>query len=162
MKIIAIAAVVEGTWAIGYKSDLIVHDSEDMAHFRTTTKGHTVIMGRKTWESLGVSSLPKRINIVMTSSEHNNDPDGGLYFVKSVDESIELAEKLGTEKAFVIGGGEIYRAFMPHYTDAILTRFSTHHDAPYDTTLPPIHYGLDLVSTQPLSCGIIQHWTKLR
>ena len=122
-------------WAIGYQGHLIYHIREDMKRFRKLTTGHTIVMGRNTFESIG-KPLPGRKNIVITRnhSEMTNkysdvidslydDPTTSLEF--SPMSVVETAARLSTnhcEDTFVIGGASIYKHLMP-YIDAIeLTR----------------------------------------
>lgn len=106
-----IAAVCDGG-GIGYKGDLIWKISADMIHFKELTLGNVVIMGRKTYESIG-KPLNCRDNIVVTSQDLNID---GVHCVRSLEDAYKLAEDLDGEKIFVIGGGQLYEAAMP-YTD---------------------------------------------
>ncbi|MFJ2738441.1 dihydrofolate reductase [Streptomyces sp. NPDC087440] len=100
---------------------------EDMAHFKATTLGHPVVMGRKTWDSLPPRFRPLsgRHNIVVT-----RDPQWsaeGAERAGSVPEALELAEKAasGTGEVWVIGGGEIYRAALDHATLLSVTEIDT-------------------------------------
>ena len=106
-----IAAVCDGR-CIGYKGDLIVRIPADMKHFKDLTLGNVVIMGRKTFESIG-KPLNCRDNIVVTSQDLNVE---GIHCVRSLEDAYRLAEDLDGEKVFVIGGGQLYEAAMP-YTD---------------------------------------------
>ena len=104
---------------------------EDLQRFKTLTSGHAVVMGRKTWESLG-RPLPKRTNIVITRNP-DYKPEGALV-AQSLEAAIELAK--GDDEIFVIGGGEIYRQAM-----SIADRlYITHVECSYegDTTFPDI------------------------
>lgn len=92
---------------IGRGNDLIWHFHADMKFFRETTTGNTVVMGRKTFESLP-KVLPNRKNIVITSDK-NLKIDGAVV-VHSIDEALEKAEN---DNVFVIGGGNIYAQFLP-------------------------------------------------
>ncbi|KKW16678.1 MAG: Dihydrofolate reductase [Parcubacteria group bacterium GW2011_GWA1_50_14] len=114
MLISAIAAIGKNN-VIGQNNDLVWKIPDDLARFREITKGHPVIMGRRTFESIG-RPLPDRTNIVI-SREKDYAPEG-VSVVYSVDEAIEKAKSLGNDEIFVIGGGEIYRQFMP-YTDKL-------------------------------------------
>lgn len=108
-----IAAVCDGR-CIGYNGDLIVRIPADMKHFKELTLGNVVIMGRKTYESIG-KPLNCRDNIVVTSKDLNIE---GVQCVRSLEDAYRLAEDLDGEKVFVIGGGQLYKAAMP-YTDTL-------------------------------------------
>ena len=99
-----IIAAVADNGAIGRDNALLWHISEDMKHFRKTTSGNPVIMGRRTYESIG-RPLPKRRNIVVSRSW--KEVHEGVETVRSLDEAFALAGS--HERCFVIGGGEIYR-----------------------------------------------------
>lgn len=115
---------------IGRKNDLLWNLPRDMKHFRNTTAGRPVIMGQKTFESLGKTvegkqigkPLPNRRNIVIT-----RDPDfkaTGIEIVYSIDDLIELCENTSSkdEEFFVIGGGEIYRQMIDKANKLYITR----------------------------------------
>lgn len=103
---ISMIAAVGRNLELGKGNDLIWHFKEDMKFFKETTTGSSVIMGRKTFESLP-KALPNRKNIVITN---NRDyiADGG-YVVNSIEKALELAG----DNAFIIGGGNIYSQFLP-------------------------------------------------
>ncbi|MET9957379.1 dihydrofolate reductase [Streptomyces sp. NPDC006339] len=113
---------------------------EDMAHFKATTHGHPVIMGRKTWDSLPARFRPLtgRRNIVVTRNAHWTAE--GAQRAGSLDAALALAaespEPAGAPAAWVIGGGEIYRAALPYATTLSVTEV----DAPVagDTYAPPL------------------------
>jgi dihydrofolate reductase len=116
MKERHIIAAVADNKAIGYQNKLIYKISNDMQHFKDLTLGNIVIMGRRTYESIGSKPLKCRNNIVVTTkgiaipdSEINN-----LFQVGSLEEAYELAEQLDGEKIFVIGGAQLYEAALPH------------------------------------------------
>lgn len=100
---------------IGRGNDLIWHFHADMKFFRETTTGNTVVMGRKTFESLP-KVLPNRKNIVITSDK-NLKIDGAVV-VHSIDEALKEAEN---DNIFVIGGGNIYAQFLPLANKIYLT-----------------------------------------
>ena len=119
MKVYLIAAVAENG-VIGANGGMPWHLPADMKHFKEATKGHPVIMGRKTWESLGKwKPLPDRVNIVITQTP-NYEAKGGVV-VDSFEAAYAEAQTSSPEKAFVIGGSEIYRLAEPHVDYMILT-----------------------------------------
>lgn len=95
--------------AIGKDNDLIWHLSDDLKRFKALTSGHTVIMGRNTWNSLPRRPLPKRRNIVLTHSD--TFADEGAETAHSVQQVLEMVR--GEEEAFVMGGAAVYRQFLP-------------------------------------------------
>lgn len=119
--------------AIGKNGDLIWHISSDLKRFKTLTMGNTLIMGRKTWDSLPKKPLPGRRNIVVT-----RNPDfkaEGAEVVSSPAEAIEVA---GNEEVFVMGGAEIYNALMPYVNRIYLTEIDAEcADANARLMLPP-------------------------
>ncbi len=117
MSISMIAAVGKNL-ELGKNNDLIWHFKEDMKFFKETTMGHPVIMGRKTFESLP-KALPGRRNIVISSN-----PDykaNGAETVTSINEALEIAKK---EDVFIIGGGRIYKEFLPYADNLYLTEIN--------------------------------------
>ena len=108
-EIVIIAAVARNR-VIGKDNQLLWHIPEDMAHFKALTAGHTVIMGRKTWESLPerFRPLPGRRNIVITRQAGYAAP--GAERADSLEMALELASTAAV--AFVIGGEQIYRQAM--------------------------------------------------
>ncbi|KKQ28677.1 MAG: hypothetical protein A3H17_02250 [Candidatus Levybacteria bacterium RIFCSPLOWO2_12_FULL_37_14] len=113
MKISAIAAIGKNR-ELGKDNKLLWHIQEDLQRFREITKGHPVIMGRKTWESLPVKPLPNRTNIVVTRNPSFSFARGGLAkLAGALEEAIEIAKKeKGSEEIFIIGGGQIYKQAM--------------------------------------------------
>ena len=118
MKIALIAALGENR-VIGVDGDLPWHISEDLKHFKRTTRGHTLVMGRKTFESIG-KALPRRRNIVLTRQLDFDAP--GCEVVDSLAAALALAEEAGEEIVFIGGGESVYREALPMATDLILTR----------------------------------------
>ena len=131
---ISIIVAIAQNGIIGDKNSLLWHIKEDMRFFRTTTSGHAVIMGRKTFESLGSKPLPKRKNIVITRSDLTFE---GALTAHSLDEAIEMAE--GDEETFIIGGAQIYRAALAVADRMYITRVE--HDYQGDTSFPEVDYS---------------------
>jgi dihydrofolate reductase len=115
--IIGIAAV-DRKGAIGKGGKLPWHYSADMKFFRETTTGHAVVMGRKTWLTLG-KPLKNRLNIVL-SRDPSIEPQESLLVLTDIDSVISLHNSLASD-LFVIGGAQIYTAFLPHIEKWIIT-----------------------------------------
>lgn len=131
-----IVAVAEQN-AIGQKGDLLCHMPADLRHFKEVTSGHTVIMGKRTYFSLPISkktgthALPNRKNIVIT------DVAGETFDGAEAAYSIEEAIKLAGGDVYIIGGGMIYRQFMP-IADKLYITHIHHAFAEADTFFPAI------------------------
>jgi dihydrofolate reductase len=115
--IIGIAAVDRNN-AIGKGGKLPWHYSSDMKFFRETTTGHAVVMGRKTWLTIG-KPLKDRLNIVL-SRDSNIEPQESLIVFSDIDSVLSFNNSLTTD-LFVIGGAQIYEAFLPHIEKWIIT-----------------------------------------
>ena len=122
-----IVAVAEGG-VIGGGGDLLWHISEDLRRFKQITSGHTVIMGRKTYESLG-RPLPNRTNVVISRTMGEIE---GCTVVRSLEEAIALFP--AEEEVFVIGGAQIYALALGVADRFYLTRVG--HDYEGDTSFP--------------------------
>lgn len=132
MVSIIVAIAQNGT--IGDKNSLLWHIKEDMRFFRTTTSGHAVIMGRKTFESLGSKPLPKRKNIVITRADRSFE---GAFTAHSLEEAIAMAE--GDEEIFIIGGAQIYAEALSVADRMYITRVERDYEG--DTSFPKIDYS---------------------
>ena len=123
MLVSAIAAVSKNR-AIGYENKLLWDIPDDLKHFKKITEGHTVVMGSKTYESIG-RPLPKRVNIILTRNKDYAAP--GCIIANSLEEAIERAkeeeEKSDNDKkeVFVIGGEQIYTKLLPWTQKLYLT-----------------------------------------
>jgi len=115
--IIGIAAV-DRKGAIGKGGKLPWHYSADMKFFRETTTGHAVVMGRKTWLTIG-KPLKNRLNIVL-SRDPNIEPQESLLVLSDIESVLSLNQSLSTN-LFVIGGAQIYEAFLPSIEQWIIT-----------------------------------------
>lgn len=134
-RISAIAAIGKNTRALGKDNDLIWDIPADLERFRKFTKGHPIIMGRKTWESLPseVRPLPSRTNIVVT--RQTNYEALGAVLVSSIEEALAIAKKaLGADEIFLIGGYSIFKDGMRHADRLVLTLVDD--DTPGDVNFP--------------------------
>ncbi|MDE7123576.1 MAG: dihydrofolate reductase, partial [Alistipes sp.] len=104
---VSIIVAVAANGVIGDRNALLWHISEDLKHFKAVTTGHPVVMGRKTYESLG-RPLPGRTNVVVTRQDLAIE---GCTVVHSLDEA--LARFPSEEEVFVIGGAQIYAQALP-------------------------------------------------
>lgn len=112
-------------------------DDMDMKWFRENTKGDVVIMGRKTWESLGSKKLPMRTNIVITRSELEGNPDG-KYFGE-ISTLIHMIESEYPDlKIWIIGGADIYKQALPFCDNIYVTVFKNTYEC--DTFVPMDKY----------------------
>ena len=115
-------------WGIGKDNKLLVSIPADMKMFREKTIGNVVIMGRKTLESFPKGlPLKDRVNIVLSSK--GEESGNGEIIVRSVEEAIEEAKKYPDKKIFVIGGGSIYKQFLPYVDTAYVTKIDHAYDA---------------------------------
>ena len=137
-KVILIAAVGKNL-ELGKDNSLLWHLHEDMRFFKETTIGHTVVTGRKSFESIPPKyrPLPERTNIILS-----RNPDylyEECYTVASLEEAMEIAVSQGEIKVFIIGGGEIYRMALAN--DVVDEMYLTHVEAAFpdaDTFFPEV------------------------
>jgi dihydrofolate reductase len=107
--LISIIVAIDENNAIGQESRLLCHLPNDLKYFKSVTQGHTVIMGRKTFETLPNGALPNRRNIVIS---HNRSLKlAGCEVFPSLEAALEACRN--EEEVFVIGGGSIYKAALP-------------------------------------------------
>ncbi|MCX6765545.1 MAG: dihydrofolate reductase [Candidatus Moranbacteria bacterium] len=104
-----IAAIAEKNRAIGKDNKLLWHIPEDLRRFKNLTTGHAIIMGQKTFESLG-KPLPNRTNIVISNNPDFNPQN--VIVTRSIEESLKKAREIEKEEIFICGGGLIYRQFL--------------------------------------------------
>lgn len=132
MRVHVIVAVAENG-VIGREGRMAWRIPEDLKRFRRLTTPHPIIMGRKTWASIG-KALPERENVVITRQKAFAAP--GAVVVHSLGEALDHARARGATDAFVIGGGEIYREALP--LADVLHVTHVHARVEGDATFPPI------------------------
>ncbi len=124
-------AAMASNRALGKDNKLLWHISEDLKHFKAITSGGVVVMGRRTYESLG-RLLPGRVNVIVT--RNTADAVDGAVMVSSLEEALErYADR---EEIFIIGGGQIYRAGLPLSDRVYLTEVMHPYEA--DTFFPEL------------------------
>lgn len=116
MNISIICALTENR-AIGHKGRLLYYLPADLKHFKTLTTGHTIVMGRKTFESLPKGALPNRRNVVVTRNEDFTAP--GIEVFHSLEAA--FASCRADEEVYVIGGESVYRESLPRASRLCLT-----------------------------------------
>ncbi len=121
---LSIVAAVARDGAIGKNNALLVHLPGDLPRFKRLTMGAPIIMGRKTWDSIG-RPLPGRRNIVVTHNPHWAAE--GAQAVSSLDDALALVAE--SPKAFVIGGAQIYALALPLADELLLTEIDADFDA---------------------------------
>lgn len=132
-----IILAADRNWAIGKDNDLLIHLPGDLKYFKKMTTGKTVIMGRKTLESLpGGKPLPNRRNIILTRSV--DFQVSGAEVLNSVEDVLHLIKSgnLKSDEAFVIGGADIYKQMMPYCDKFYITKI--------EAELPADRYFVDL------------------
>tara|TARA_R110002072_G_scaffold19826_5_gene73051 strand:- start:483 stop:971 length:489 start_codon:yes stop_codon:yes gene_type:complete len=130
MNLTLIAAMSKNR-IIGNNNELIWHLPADLKRFKSLTNGHHIIMGRKTYESLG-RPLPNRTNIIITRQKDFHAP--GCLIVHSLEEAIQ--KSIGDEQPFIVGGAEIYKQALPYANKIELTIVDSEYDG--DSSFPEI------------------------
>ena len=133
MKLSLVVAMA-ANGVIGRDNRLPWHLPADLKHFKQLTTGKPILMGRKTWESIG-RPLPERTNIVITRDTDYTAAD--CVVVHSVDAALRAAEH--HDEVMIIGGSELYRQLLPQVSTIYLTR--VHADIEGDAFFPELDYG---------------------
>lgn len=126
MLSIIVATNING--GIGKENDLLFHIKEDLKRFKDITSGSTIIMGRKTYESLPNGALPNRTNIVISRSPGGIEPKDNLIIINELC-AVIMGYVNTREEAFVIGGGEIYKQLLPYCDKIYLTKVHSRCEA---------------------------------
>ena len=122
MKITLVVAASENN-AIGKDNQLLWHLPKDMRFFKNTTWGMPILMGRKTFESMGSKILPGRLNLILSSQKDFSS--NGATQVGSIEAALEIAAKNDYKELMVIGGGQVYEKMLPMANKIFLTRVHT-------------------------------------
>ncbi len=130
---VTLVAAVARNGVIGNDNDLVWRDRDDLLRFKRLTLGHVLVMGRRTYDSIG-RPLPGRTTIVVT-----RDPGwsvDGVLVAHSFDDALKLA---GDQDVYVAGGGEIYALALPVADELVLTEIDADLDG--DVTFPPVDWS---------------------
>jgi dihydrofolate reductase len=129
---ISIIVAIAEDYGIGNNNDLLWHIPEDLKRFKKLTFGKIVVMGKKTWKSLPKKPLPGRKNIIITDDPKDNFESGITAY--SIEDALSKCGE--DDEVFIIGGGSIYRQFMPIADRLFITHI--HKMAPADIFFPVI------------------------
>ena len=136
MPKISIVAAIADDFAIGYKKKLPWNLPADMKHFKALTTGHTLVMGKRTFESLPNGPLPHRKNIVLTTM-FTEAVREGYFEAESLEDALELSSN--ADKVFIIGGSAVYKQCMD-IVDAMYITW-VHGEFTADTYFPEIDFS---------------------
>lgn len=134
-KQLSIIVAIADNNAIGKDNQLLWHLSEDLKRFKQLTTHHTIVMGKKTFESLPIRPLPNRRSIVIT--DNLNEKIEGCVMAYSIEDAVNKCDE--TQENFIIGGGSIYKQFMPISNKLYLTK--VHKDFDADIFYPEINFS---------------------
>ncbi|MFA5933523.1 MAG: dihydrofolate reductase [Microgenomates group bacterium] len=140
---ISIICCIGKNRGIGKDNQLLWHIPEDLQHFKQITEGHPVIMGRKTFESIG-RPLPNRLNIILTHNPLTGQP--GVVFAFSLEEALKMAAENEKEEIFIIGGGQVYQEAISLADKLYLTVVEDSPEA--DTFFPDYSDFKKVISSQ--------------
>jgi dihydrofolate reductase len=135
MKKIIIVAVAKNN-VIGKDGIMPWHSKEDLKHFKETTMGYPLIMGRKTFFSMGGKPLKGRLNIILTRDENFEKPHDDVMVFSSVENAYDYCEKENYEKVFITGGGEIYKREINKVDELLISEMNVEVEG--DTFFPEI------------------------
>ena len=145
---ISIIVAVSDDWGIGKDNELLWHIPEDLKRFKALTTGNTILMGKKTWESLPRRPLPGRTNIVLTDIP--GEKIEGAITAYSIEDALSRCDSSG--EIFIIGGGSIYRQFMLLADKLYITH--VHKSAKADIYFPEIDKNIwKVVSEESFNAG---------
>ena len=134
--IISLVVAIGPKFQIGLNNQMPWRLSEDLKNFKKTTMGHHVLMGRKTFESIG-KALPGRTNLILSHQKDFQAP--GCQVVSSIDEAAQIAKMADESELMVIGGAEIYKVALPLATRIYLSQVEYHGDA--DAFFPQLNFS---------------------
>jgi dihydrofolate reductase len=158
MKIALIVAISENG-IIGDKGKIPWHISNDLKRFKRLTMGHPIIMGRKTYESIG-KPLPGRTNIVLTQSPNFTAPSEVLIFA-SLNAALDHCRTQNAESAFIIGGNKVYEAALPLTDKLFITEVHQHING--DTNFPDYDRAewIEIAREDKPECSFIEYVRQL-
>lgn len=155
---IAIIVAVSKNNVIGKNNKLVWHIPEDLKHFKSITTGFPIIMGRKTYESIG-KPLPNRENVVLTTQQDSYKHNHQILSFSNIDDTILHYQKRKIDKIFIIGGSSIYEQFIPFASELYITQLKNNYEG--DSYLQPFDLvNFKLKSDIAFEHGIFLHYKK--
>lgn len=136
MELQLVAAIADNG-VIGEGPSVPWHIPEDVRHYRQTVAGSPIIVGRRTFDAMDKLDVPR--HVVLTTDESRASDDDEIVYVTSASEAAAAAAETGAETAYVIGGGEIYRLFIPYADGAILSHIHEAYEG--SVTFPDLGPG---------------------
>jgi len=159
MKKIIISAISANN-VIGRNNGIPWKNDEELKYFKNTTQKHAVLMGRKTFESLG-EPLSKRFNLVLSRSTKESDMLRKLFYFKSIEKALEYGENLEVEKTFIIGGSEIYSQMINDVDELLISRLP--FDSEGDKLFPEISNEIwELIESNRYDTFIVERYSKIK
>jgi dihydrofolate reductase len=137
MHTISLIVAADEQNGIGADNKLLWHLPNDLKFFKNTTWGHPVIMGRKTFDSVGNKALPGRLNIIITSQPQTNSEQ--IQFASSLQEALQIAKGENTTEIFIAGGASIYELALPLANRIYFTR--VHASLPAQVFFPTVNWS---------------------
>lgn len=132
---------------IGINNEMPWHLPNDLQYFKETTTGHTIVMGRKTFESLG-RVLPNRKHIVLTRSQQEFPEE--VLVLHHIDELLQYIKNHPNEKVFLIGGGDLFQQMLPYVDKMFITEIDERFDGDiYFPSFDPSEWTLTSKETGP-------------
>ena len=150
MKISMIVAYGKN-WEIGLNNEMLWHISEDFKNFKTITSGHHILMGRKTFESIG-KPLPNRTSLVLSNNGFEHE---GVHTFSDVQEAFNFARASAEEELFIIGGANIYETLFPYVDKLYLSEVDFEGVA--DAFLNPIDFSTWDLAEEKSYDAIFEH-----
>ncbi len=150
MKISMIVAYGKN-WEIGLNNEMLWHISEDFKNFKTITSGHHILMGRKTFESIG-KPLPNRTSIVLSNTGFKHE---GVHTFNDIQEAFNFARESAEEELFIIGGANIYETLFPYVDKMYLSEVDFEGVA--DAFLKPIDFSTWDLAEEKSYDEIVEH-----
>jgi dihydrofolate reductase len=146
MKISMIVAYGKN-WEIGLNNQMLWHISEDFKNFKRITSGHHLLMGRKTFESIG-KPLPNRTSLVLSRGDFKHE---GVHCFSDIQEAFNFARQAAEEELFIIGGANIYETLFPYVDKMYLSEVD--YEGQADAHLKEIDFSMwDLIEQKKPRC----------
>lgn len=153
---VSAVVAVDNNWGIGFQGKLLEHIPEDLKYFKELTTGHVVVMGRKTWDSLPNKPLPNRQHVIITREDHPLKDQTVEHVFLHLD-TVERWLKTTEKEAFIIGGGQIYKALLPFCDRVYVTKIYKDHEN-VDTYFPNLD---NMEEWAPATCSAIYDYNGL-